>query len=167
MSNEKWIKAPQSVIDLAEELIAEFHEPLQGANIGFIFRETWETSGGKRVLGKASKVSPSDKVFSNLDFKIWIAGDYWLGEATELQRRALLDHELCHCTFDEDTETWKLRSHDIEEFQEIINRYGFWSDNLRMASGTFAKALQDTLPGFSLSRGRGSLFALDPEAMEE
>lgn len=68
MDTNEWIKAPESVIHLAEELIREFHEHLQGANIGLVFRATADRSGDKLVLGKAAKVSARDKLYSNLDF---------------------------------------------------------------------------------------------------
>lgn len=165
MSSE-WIKAPESVLHLAEELIREFHEHLQGANIGFVFRATADKSGDKLVLGKAAKVSARDKLYSNLDFIIWLAQDWWMGLLTNHQRRALLDHELCHCIFDEETETYKLRGHDIEEFQEIIERYGLWDESLRHAGRALAVAAQGYLPGFEKVTTSGALVALDPSLME-
>ena len=163
--NSEWIKAPESVLHLAQELIEKYHEHLQGANIGFVFRETADRSGDKLVLGKAAKVSPRDKVFNNLDFVIWLAQDWWRGILTDVQRQALLDHELCHCVFDEETETYKLRGHDIEEFREIVERYGLWSDDLIRAAPAFISATQDMLPGFAPAV-RGKLVDLEPALME-
>jgi hypothetical protein len=172
MSDEKWIKAPQTVLDLAQELIEEYHEHLLSAKIGFIFRDFAELQNGKRILGKASKISAKDKVYSELDFLIWLASDYWLVEANEQQRRALLDHELCHCMFDEETGTWKLRPHDFEEFREIVKRYGLWSPDLMQAGSVLAKATQIFLPGFEvmqhaeeLRRLGGELVAVEPDML--
>lgn len=166
--NEEWIKAPESVLKLADELIALYHEPLLSANIGFVFRATADRSGEKLVLGKAAKVSPRDKVYNNLDFIIWLAQDWWMGILTDHQRRALLDHELCHCKFDEESETFKIRPHDIEEFQEIIERYGLWDESLRSAGRTLAVAAQGYLPGFDtvVTTATGKRVALDPAVME-
>ena len=44
---------------------------------------------------------------------------------TPEQRRALIDHELSHCSFLDQVP--EMRHHDIEEFKHIIERYGFWT----------------------------------------
>jgi len=163
----EWFKASKSVLSMAQELIEAHHVHLRGARIGFIFRDTAAYTGApphqKRVLGKAAKVSPRDKVYSSLDFVIWLAEDFWLGEATDDMRRALLDHELCHCAFDEETEEWKLRQHDIEEFKEIIERHGLWSSALWEAAGVLAAAAQQVLPGFEAAAHAKNIHALGGE----
>ncbi|MCU1356411.1 MAG: hypothetical protein JWM89_1829 [Acidimicrobiales bacterium] len=46
------------------------------------------------------------------------------------QRVALVDHELHHCQVDEDGRPY-MRPHDIEEFDEILARYGPWKSDVR------------------------------------
>lgn len=164
-----WEKAPQSVLNLAQELIEQYHEHLLDARIGFVFRETGQVTGGRLTVGQASKVSAKEKVYSNLDFIIWLAADFWRYSKAE-RCRALLDHELCHCQLDPNTDEWKIRPHDFEEFKEIIDRYGFWSDDLYRARETFAQAVQDVLPGFEdkkdIEKMQGILIALEPSTMQ-
>lgn len=53
---------------------------------------------------------------------------------TDSQRRALVDHELCHCGVKDpgaDEPEWTLRAHDIEEFKAVIERHGFWKSDVR------------------------------------
>jgi hypothetical protein len=64
------------------------------------------------------------RAYAPYDFIIWIAGDWW-PRLRPHQQRALLDHELSHCHL---TPLGKrtLVPHDVEEFNHIIRRYGFW-----------------------------------------
>lgn len=95
--------------------------------------------------------------FSNpADFfliSIWYEG--WVNMTPE-QRRALIDHELCHCIVEEDEETGNtklgMRGHDIEEFNEIVSRHGFWRPEVQ----TFVEEAQ---------AGQNSLFDTDNSTM--
>jgi len=128
-----WSEASASVIEMAKELIDEFHPHLKEARIGFIFRDEAPVSRGNYTLGKATKVSERMKVLIDLDFVIWIAEDVWEKLDTE-RRRALIDHELCHCRYDP-ADGASIRNHDVEEFVDVVERHGFWScDLLRLES---------------------------------
>jgi hypothetical protein len=115
--------APDEIIDLARELIDLYHEDLADARIGLLMRDKAATSNGMTVLGKAKKLSADMRAYLPYDFIIWVAKDYWR-ILEPMQRRALLDHELCHLIMDDDEP--KIRGHDIEEFNAIIERYGYW-----------------------------------------
>jgi hypothetical protein len=161
----EWFEIDQEVIDLAQVIIDNYHQDLKQAKIGFIFRSEAPRANGKRTLGKAQKVSAKDKAFNNLDFIIWIAEDVWK-DMGPMERRALLDHELCHCVF-QDGEA-RMRGHDFEEFQEIVQRHGFWSKSLQYAAPVFQEALQMRLPlEFSeeVKRRAGALVALRPDVV--
>ena len=69
--------------------------------------------------------------------------EFWQNEdVSDLQRDALLDHELCHAEVKLDRVTgepledergricWRLRGHDVEEFAAIISRRGIWKRDL-------------------------------------
>lgn len=116
-------EAPDEVIELAQEIIDKHHPWLKTAHIGFIMRDKAQKSSGRVVLGTAQKVSAKLHVHLNFDFIIELAKDEWEG-LTSLQRRALIDHELCHCGWDGFNA--RMRGHDIEEFHCIFERYGFW-----------------------------------------
>lgn len=147
----EWDAASEEVLEMAAELIAQHHPTLGVARIGFLFRSEAGRNGHKRVLGQASKVTAKWQPLLDqpLDFIIWLAADYWLGEATPLQKRALLDHELSHCTMRDGYEP-VIRPHDVEEFAHIIERYGYWRDDLLPVGRAFE---QHALPFEERIRG--------------
>jgi hypothetical protein len=120
---------------MANEIVEKYHPDLKEANIGFLFRDETQVSQGKEVLGKASKVPDRLKPYLDYDFIIWIDESAWI-KLMDHQRKALIDHELCHCTLDEGAA--KMVHHDIEEFQAIIERHGVWHSDL----AAFAMAVQ-------------------------
>lgn len=138
-----WMEASKDVVNLAQELIAAYHEELLDARIGLLFRSEAPTANGKARLGAASKVSDRWKPLlqQELDFIIWLAWDRWKGMSPQ-QRRALLDHELCHCRMVKGES--KLRGHDVEEFTEIIERHGLWKGDLEEMAAAIQGQL--TLP---------------------
>lgn len=137
-----WERATPDVIEMAESLINQFHPALQRARIGLMFRDVAPVSGGKRTLGKAQKVPDQWQPFLRepLDFIIWLAHDQWIGMSPQ-QRRALLDHELCHLHLDE-MDRAVIIPHDIEEFVCIVERHGAWLEDLRRMQ----RVMQDQPP---------------------
>lgn len=73
-------------------------------------------------------------------FAVVIAKPVW-DILDEKQRLALVDHELCHFDLDEEKGTPVLRSHDVEEFGEIVKRHGLWRDEVRRLVEVGAKQL--------------------------
>lgn len=125
--SEKWIEVPNSVLLLAQELVREYHPDLKEARIGILFRETISYSKGMPVLGHAQKTTEMMQVYLDYNFIIWIAADAY-ASLDENQRKALIDHQLCHCTMVDGIAS--LVGHDIEEFQSIIKRHGLWNTDL-------------------------------------
>jgi len=121
-----YFKADESVLELVKEIVAENHQRLDGANIAVIMRERAQNKGGKVVFADASLVSEKLKplLAEKVQFVLTIADNEW-PELTKAQRRALIDHELCHCTFNDQGKP-KLRPHDMECFAEVIERHGLW-----------------------------------------
>jgi len=155
-----WSEVDSTVLSLAQEIIHLFHKDLADARVGFVFRSEGSASQGKTVWAKAAKVPPKLTPLLDLDFVVWIAEDIW--EKLDIQkRRALIDHELCHCDFL--TGMPKMKAHDIEEFQCIIERYGFWNVDLFRLKPTFEKAIQFNL-GLP-AREQPGVVALDPAIM--
>ena len=122
-------EADALLVDMAQELIRLHHPWLKEARIGFMYRSEASGKGRHRMVGHARKVSEEMQVFLNFDFIIWIAEDAF-AEFSTAQRRALVDHELCHCG-GMDGE-WKMRKHDFEEFHVIIQRHGLWDESLQL-----------------------------------
>lgn len=100
------------------------HPDLAGAVIFCVFEERSAPQQGRVSLGKAKRQGPVDRLLTGADFVIQLNKEEW-EKLTLDQKRALLDHELCHCTSD-DEGNWKKRPHDVEEFTEIVQRHGLW-----------------------------------------
>lgn len=93
--------------------------------IGFMVSDKEKKKSGKEVLGDCRLVKEPWTAFCPFDFLITIYQPNVVG-LREDQLRILLLHELLHVGMDErDGEpVYKVNPHDIEEFREIINRYG-------------------------------------------
>lgn len=101
----------------------------------------WKRKGGQRsggaVYGKCQKPSGLAKHFSNVDFVVWLAADHCRdAEFSAEQYEALLFHELCHASTDEETGEPKTVPHDFEGFRAELETYGFWSDEFLDMAGT-------------------------------
>jgi len=165
----EWIEATLDVVSTATKLIRDYHPDLDEANVGFLFRDKAQKSGDRVVLGKASKVQDRLKPFLDYDFIIWIAQDVWEGELSMAQREALVDHELCHCTMDDNGKP-KLKHHDIEEFNEVVERHGIWKDDLKTFAGIIEEALkQPSLPLAlrGVKKDPGRVEAVKSEVLEQ
>lgn len=116
---------------------------------------------GVATLGKAVKVQEVYARLIDLDFLILLNRLEWMifdqHEDGERMKRFLLDHELCHCAADLDEESgdqkedasgrklWRLRKHDLEEFEAPIRRHGLcMADVIRFAAAI--ESAQRTLP---------------------
>lgn len=129
-----WYAKAEAPELIGQQLIAKYHTHLATAKMCYIFRSKAKKSGSKVVLGTASKLSDKLKVLADFDFIIEIGHDEW-NSLNPQQQQALVDHELCHCGGEEDEQTgdmkWKILPHDLEEFREIVGRYGFWKTDIK------------------------------------
>jgi hypothetical protein len=162
----EWAQAPQSIIDLARKIIRDHHPDLEDAGIGFLLRSEASTSQGRTVWAKAGKVDAKLKpyletVYGEMHFVIWIAADVWAA-LNEEQRRALIDHELCHLRFENGEPS--LVGHDFEEFTCIVERYGLWNHALLGSANAFRHAtqLELGLPALEHPATHGRLVSIDP-----
>ena len=155
-------EAPAILIDLADELIEQWHPHLKEARIGFVLRDESQTSKGKEVYGGAGTVPDKYKPqLDDLEFYIWIAKPALNWQPERL--RDLLDHELYHCTFNANTGNPMIRPHDIEEFHVIIERHGFWNQDLFELQRNMEKQLK--LPISEVPR-TGKVVAINPMALD-
>lgn len=120
----KFFEPPQEAVNLVESVISKWHHHLLEADIGVLFRDVAQKVGEITVMGQAKKVSPDMQAAGcEFDFILIFADDVWQTLTPE-QKEALVDHECCHCLHD--GEKAKLRPHDFEEFNEVIERHGLW-----------------------------------------
>lgn len=143
--------AGRAMYDMCSILVEEHHEEITNARIALAWALSWKQDvDGHVKLGQCKKASDLDRELHPFDFVILLNAEWWQdGRVTDDQRRALLDHELCHATvkLDEDGEPardtmdrviYRLRKHDIEEFTEIVARHGTYKRDLER----FASALR-------------------------
>jgi len=101
------------------------------ATIMYLSSEQEKKSSGKLVYGECEKVPDKYKWAIPCDFTITVFEPNVERFNTD-QIRILLFHELLHVgiEYDGNEEIYSTIPHDIEEFREIIDRYGIdWSDN--------------------------------------
>lgn len=134
-----------AVARVARDLIAKHHTDLVDVRIEYVFRSETAKSRGKEVWGQARKISglnaylsqedgPNEAESGDVDyFVIEISEPVWK-DLDAGQRKALVDHELCHLTtsFNEETGevTLKLLHHDVEESRAVVIRHGLWRPDL-------------------------------------
>lgn len=121
-------EADEDLLTLAEEVMDTHHKLLKRARIGFAFLSEAPTRKGRKVLAQVSLVPDAVEFHLQLDYLLWVARDEW-DAMNGMERRAVLDHEFCHCDLKENGD-WGLRDHDVQEFIEIIHRHGLWNNGL-------------------------------------
>ena len=141
---------------LLDELVVKHHEDLAQARIALAWNLSWKPDvDGRAQLGKCKRVGNLERELMEYDFVIILLKEFWESlDVTDEQRRALLDHELCHgaLTLDKSGEPvedergrkmYRIRKHDILEFTEIVARHGCYKRDLEQ----FAQALQRSKQG--------------------
>ena len=135
---------PSEPYQVMDKLIAEHHPHLAQAEIAICWRYGWsEDVDGRLRLGQASKASDCERALQEYDLVLLLNWEAWnTGGLDGVQQRALLDHELTHCqvALDEDGEpkvdedgriVYRIRKHDVEEFREVVERHGLYTDDLQ------------------------------------
>lgn len=143
--------APE-VAELVNQIIEDVpdHKRLAEIDIECVFIDPPAKSKGKFLLGRARKISGLNAFLgrgSQADAApfavIEIALRPW--EAmTDEQRRALVDHEMCHLDVEYDEvgqPQIKMRGHDLEEFAGVVKRHGFWQSDVAEFSEVVAQQL--------------------------
>lgn len=151
--------------ELLREVRDNWHSELDAAKIALAWKLREQSDmDGHLVLGKCIKVSDLQKEFAEYDFIILLNKEIWEMEFTRAMKVALLDHEMCHAAVATDDETgevkrddrgrivYRMRKHDIEEFQSVVRHHGCYKRDLER----FARELMD--------KSRNPLFR--PEADE-
>lgn len=97
-------------------------------SVGFLSSNKAKQSKGKTVYGQCERVPDKYRSFIPYDFLITVYEPNVIDFTTE-QIRILIHHELLHVGVNEKAEPgYRINPHDVEEFNEIINRYGIdWS----------------------------------------
>ena len=125
--NEHYAEIGRELIESEEALVDIANST---ATIIYLSSEHKKTSSGKVVKAECEKISDKYKCGIPCDFTITVFEPNCEG-MTEEQMRILLFHELLHIKVefrDDGTESFGINPHDLEDFKEIIDRYGTdWS----------------------------------------
>ena len=130
---------------IAVNLIDEFHPRLTHIKVAHLLKimpvpkqkkaMKVQRQGKKITLAKTSKVSPKMAALVSEDYKFVIEyGSLYWNQMDDKTKRALVDHELCHCGCDVDG--YYLVNHSVEDFSEIIDRWGFWKKDVQEFADT-------------------------------
>lgn len=121
-----YTRATEEVVQLVSEIANKYHRHLDGLKIAVVMKEKATVKGSKTVIATASRPSAAmvPLLSDEYAFVIVIGSDVWHALQAD-QQAAVVDHELCHCAFD-DSGNPTIRLHDYEEFSEVVQRHGFW-----------------------------------------
>lgn len=134
----------ETVAQIAEVLIANYHPDLASAKFKFLFKDKVSKKGGREVLGTVKKMSDLFVYLIDVDYLVEVPDEVW-NNLDDTKRNALVDHLLERCYGEEDEKTgtmkWKVRDPDVNEFASILRRYGPWTDELTQFASV-AKTLE-------------------------
>lgn len=132
----------------ATSLIKNFHEHLLNVRIEYLFVDEPIKVRGRKVAGRARKISGLNAYLATDDddepkefFVMEVVKAIW-DRLSPKGKKALTDHELCHFWVDMDTGKLSIKAHDVEEFHEIVDRYGAWDEELK----TMGRIMERHLP---------------------
>jgi hypothetical protein len=139
---------------LMDSLIAQFHPDLAEANIVIGYNYGWKPNrDAKIILASVALFNDFDRQMHGKDVKILLNYNYWHNPVTtDDNRRALMDHQLCHPRPAMDLDLgipvrnemglikYYLRAHDIEDFAEVVDRWGIWMVDMERTAEIMADA---------------------------
>jgi len=120
--NDGYALIAQELID-TEECLEYIRE--SNATIVYLSSDLEKKSKGKLVCGECEKIPEKYKWAVSCDFTITVFEPN-VERFTDEQIRILLLHELLHVGIDRDgnEESYSVKPHDVEDFREVIERYG-------------------------------------------
>jgi|WetSurMetagenome_2_1015567.scaffolds.fasta_scaffold234266_2 hypothetical protein len=134
MVSKPWL-ASDEVVDLANELIANHHSALAGAEIAYVMKQKATPAEAEQgLVCTAKKITPLMSVLcGEKDFVVLIAYNLW-NELSSDHQRAMLDSALCSCSAriedgdfvlgDDGHPIWTIKNYDVVAHSEILMRYG-------------------------------------------
>lgn len=143
-------KRDKELKNLGDKIIEDCRPNLKMLEIAYLFRAEAPISDNKVTAGMCVRVDDRNRTIHGVDFVIEISQDVWL-EANDQFKLALMDHELGHVgirmdadgqpEMDEKTMRIKtyIKKHDIEEFEDVLERHGDYHKELRSFLEAFAR----------------------------
>lgn len=159
-----------TILSPTHKMFNPVHLHLNELDLGFLFTNIENSTKGQRILGQA-KIPGSGgdawgvgmtnlfliERFGYFPDALIILNGIWFSGATNLQRYALIEHELFHIAqktdqyglpqWDDETgkPKIKIQGHDVEEFIGVVSRYGTYSPELAQMKGAMMKEPEFTI----------------------
>ena len=121
-----------------------------------VFKESLGKKGAK-----IRRATDYEQLMAPVDIILTIADENWK-ELSETQKLAILSHELCHTSQDENGDIVMVE-HDFDGFSFEISKYGAWSNSLK----TVAKQLEMFSQKHVISDSRNTLKSEKQETESE
>lgn len=162
MSGRKQYAPAPEVADIARRLIAAFHPHLHGVRIEYVWVNKPPVIHGKPRAACMRKVTglyaflatPGFAGEPEPFFVMEVCKPIWDHTPAE-GRLALVDHELKHGGYDDELDSISIVPHDIEEFDDVVERHGAWHDGLvRFAELLHGARAAISLDGLPLKNNR-------------
>jgi hypothetical protein len=141
---ERRIEANSKITEpyrIMEELIKTRRADLKEVKIGIAWRLGWRPDAdNRRTLGQCRKRGDLDRELDAWDFIILLNEDAW-PTFNDKQKERLIFHELGHAQLCFDTDgkpkkddrgrfVTRIRKHDIQDFRDVVEIYG-WEEDLQ------------------------------------
>lgn len=137
-----FFRAADDVTEILEEVKSKYHSELHNYKVRFgILMVLSHKEGvpaltfkGHPAAATVHVVSLKDRVVKNYDVEILIDADHWKS-SNEMQKRALLDHELSHVKLKK--RKAKGDDDDAEEGKEIVDEDDLGRPKIKMVHGDY------------------------------
>ncbi len=151
------VRAPYRIM---EELIEAHRKDLNEARIAIAWRFGWRAdTDGKLQLGAMSKASEFQRDLPKdaYDAVMLLNHEAFNGSIlNDEQQEAVIYHELCHLEIAKDTDgeakqddkkrtCFRMRKHDVEEFNEVVAKFGCYKKDVETFAATAMEAKQQPL----------------------
>lgn len=125
-ATQKFIEA-EEVAEMAKFIISKWRPDLRNIEIAYIFKQKASKSGENVTFGSAKTESDLQRVLHRYEAVVQIGFDTWIGMDVDQQLR-LVDHELQHLGLDPEKGKLGIVNHPVEEFPEVVQRWGLGKD---------------------------------------
>ena len=129
----KEYKRQTDIASQTTSVIGKWHLHLKAYRLVAVGVTGGMKSKDKTVFAKVKVASAMEECLGRCDIILQVNMEIWVN-LNGRERRALLDHEMCHVREIADKDGGKRLTvvhHDIGEFAAIINRHGLWDSDLK------------------------------------
>lgn len=122
----------QEAEQVAESVIPLFADWPQKPKIKYLMKVSEKSQFNAQI----ARATGRWQYLTQYDYVVEVWDGFWKKpDITLKQKEACIYHELYHISFKVDDETgvvsWGLQKHQIEEFLDVVQRYGAWNDTLK------------------------------------